>query len=90
MLQYLSKNRIWNVETYFRRSALATLIEADPKAATIKDDQGCNVLHWACYNGHSECVVYLLERNVIDTLEGKIYPSIIALLLSFIVIDSKL
>lgn len=54
-----------------RVKALASLIKADSAAATLKDDQGCTVLHWACYNGNSNCVEYLLEQNVIDSLEGK-------------------
>lgn len=56
-----------------RLKALAALINADPVAATLKDDQGCIVLHWACYNGNSNCVEYLLEQNVIDSLEGMHY-----------------
>lgn len=56
---------------FCRGNALASLVKANPDAATIKDDQGCTVLHWACYNGNSSCVDYLLEQNVIDSLEGK-------------------
>lgn len=51
--------------------ALAALVKADPGAVTSKDDQDCTILHWACYNGNSNCVEYLLDQNVIDSLEGK-------------------
>lgn len=54
-----------------RVKALASLVKANPAAATLKDDQGCTVLHWACYNGNSNCVEYLLEQNVVDSLEGR-------------------
>lgn len=47
------------------------LVKADPTAATLKDDQGCTVLHWACYNNHGNCVEYLLNQNVFDSLESK-------------------
>lgn len=52
---------------------MASLIKVNSTAATLKDDQGCTVLHWACYNGNSNCVEYLLEQNVIDSLEGKYF-----------------
>lgn len=58
-----------------RVTALAALVKADPGAVTLKDDQDCTVLHWACYNGNSNCVEYLLEQNVIDSLEGKYFLS---------------
>lgn len=54
-----------------RLYALAALVQADPTAAALKDDQGCTVLHWACYNGNSNCVEYLLNHNVYDSLEGE-------------------
>lgn len=55
----------------YRLSALAALVKADSSAASLKDDQGCTILHWACYNGNSNCVEYLLEQNLFDSLEGK-------------------
>lgn len=56
---------------FSRLYALAALVQADPTAAALKDDQGCTVLHWACYNGNSNCVEYLLNHNVYDSLEGE-------------------
>ncbi|XP_076293144.1 uncharacterized protein LOC143215159 isoform X1 [Lasioglossum baleicum] len=57
--------------SHFRRViALAEMVRADPAAATLRDDQDCTVLHWACYNGQYDCVKYLLQENVVDTLEG--------------------
>ncbi|KAH0547044.1 serine/threonine-protein phosphatase 6 regulatory ankyrin repeat subunit A-like isoform X2 [Cotesia glomerata] len=50
--------------------ALEALLKADPSAVSLKDDQGCTVLHWACYNDHSDCVEYLLQQNFVDTLES--------------------
>lgn len=59
---------------FFRRlCALAALVAADPTAAALKDDQGCTVLHWACYNGNSNCVEFLLNHSVFDFLEGKLF-----------------
>lgn len=60
-----------------RLKALAALVNADASAAVLKDEQGCTVLHWACYNGNSNCVEYLLEQNVIESLEGNSIPRII-------------
>ncbi|KAG8039491.1 hypothetical protein G9C98_008134 [Cotesia typhae] len=50
--------------------ALENLLKADPSAVSLKDDQGCTVLHWACYNDHPDCVEYLLQQNFVDTLES--------------------
>ncbi|XP_017885030.1 serine/threonine-protein phosphatase 6 regulatory ankyrin repeat subunit A-like isoform X2 [Ceratina calcarata] len=56
--------------------ALCLLVNNDPAAAAIKDNQGCTVLHWACYNGHADCVEYLLEQNVIESLEGNPFSAV--------------
>lgn len=62
---------VFHLISFCRLNALAALVKADPTAATLKDDQGCTVLHWACYNGNSNCVEYLLDQNVFNSLEGK-------------------
>jgi len=37
-------------------------IMADSKLATVKDDSGRLPLHWACAGGHTELVMFLLEK----------------------------
>lgn len=67
---FLPRYRAALYQSVCRLYALAALVKADLTAAALKDDQGCTVLHWACYNGNSNCVEYLLNHNVFDSLEG--------------------
>lgn len=55
---------------------MAALLKSDPSAISLKDDQGCTVLHWACYNDHPDCVEYLLEQNLVETLESNPFSAV--------------
>ncbi|MGH0161946.1 UNVERIFIED_CONTAM: hypothetical protein FKN15_041804 [Acipenser sinensis] len=44
-----------------------TFSEGNP---ALRDSQGYTLLHWACYNGHENCVEVLLEQKVCRSFEG--------------------
>ncbi|RXM27791.1 Serine/threonine-protein phosphatase 6 regulatory ankyrin repeat subunit B [Acipenser ruthenus] len=44
-----------------------TFSEGNP---ALRDSQGYTLLHWACYNGHENCVEVLLEQKACRSFEG--------------------
>lgn len=46
------------------------------EASQTLDNQQCSALHWACYNGHSKCVEYLLKQNIFKTLNGNLFSPV--------------
>ncbi|XP_018318975.1 uncharacterized protein LOC108732588 isoform X2 [Agrilus planipennis] len=42
----------------------------DPNVLTLLDKQDCSALHWACYNGHADCVDFLLGKKIFENMKG--------------------
>nr|CAI5819029.1 unnamed protein product [Callosobruchus analis] len=41
-----------------------------------EDNQFCTALHWACYNGHANCVEYLIEKDIFKELHGNVFSPV--------------